>query len=1271
MFDVNAEARPGKKVSLNVKEFGEIKPTAGSPNFGMPKTVDELECIKRLEHHEADENEFHDNPASSSPRSFVSAIRSQAGSSPEPGSPSDDESGVFATQAPALSHTHSAIASATLSVGSQMERGHAVLLDLLRAVPSVMQDIAAPQGHSATRNQSDQPPDAEVPARSWTPTPSSPSHPAEIGSARQSSQISDHTQPHIVDRGDGDFAPHLDGLRPTHSSGSSAEIGNDVAKVLDRLPNSERATASQLQHRATRRTQQARHDQGASVANDRHDEPDHPWQGLRRIPRKYVHIHKDQQKLLGKSEAWYSPELLTHLRDDLLPDQVLAELEAFHASKDSINQDASRATDTRSEDDLDAMELSSGVQFDGDAEASETNQPSHHLSGFSTAKPGEKVHLVRENGRSSSLHTTTLTGRLPGPDSVADTTVPSRASDAMETSIVEETAHSLHEDRDAGVEPLSQITATSTDSADISEAGPSARNPELVNRVLRKVDVRAGGFDISSSPKEMEIDVPLCLPSTAEARQTCLEVERTPYARRNSCDLPGEKLGYGRVRPLQVSDIGDQQEDRMSDPIIPGTFDGETHLTSISFRGAVIAANRSPGPASRLSSRDSSPSGIMPISPVREERMSPGYSASQINTDTGQTSAGTPMLGVNNTRTSVEVITSSVSVEVHTASVTIPATQDTQIPSSQLPSRSSTHEVVSASPTRSGKRGSDASNASFRPSSKRRRVLPTELFVNNTTDDEPTEDPSALARANRLKFIRQLSLSHDSVKDSLAEITGRDSIPESKPSGTDSASKENTAAPTDRDPVEVSEPARFEGKEPSPLHQINSSPPRTMSPRQAASQQVPESLEKTLPPQEPEKLQANLFQKFTTVYPDYRENMSTFIKACVYLKQLRDKMRAPPPMLWDDFIRVFSTEYPSYAEHSLLTSKQTLTAIQFYNHFIDEPLFAYRVVTAANLSEALLLDAEVTLASEQVLRSTGQHHHAHPSPSGMPFSAPEARDAATTVSATAPLQNGGQSPRVDTDGDASGMGRDTAELQTDRVLEFSVATKNDNSNPADPRSLKGRYFETPSQLPTRPVSAPLDQVTGEIQEPSSTGDITMDMALDDPVLLSSKSKESSKQRPKRVLPWMSSPSATQPPSNESDHLPVRSGHQHSTPVRRLWTGHDEQPVRSETSRVREASPILGSLPAGPIVIDLDEVDTSEPSTIGVGIKGTGSGKKPTGLPSAVVRGRKPSFKEFAMAVAPRRHRLSGAGIVLPSSRSGTPQSAMRNGMGDKTGDPEQ
>ncbi|KAK1767018.1 hypothetical protein QBC33DRAFT_538931 [Phialemonium atrogriseum] len=93
------------------------------------------------------------------------------------------------------------------------------------------------------------------------------------------------------------------------------------------------------------------------------------------------------------------------------------------------------------------------------------------------------------------------------------------------------------------------------------------------------------------------------------------------------------------------------------------------------------------------------------------------------------------------------------------------------------------------------------------------------------------------------------------------------------------------------------------------------------------------------------------FTAFTVQYPEYTGSLGDFIKAIICIQDLQQN-RALPEFLYDDFIRVFSEDYLDYIGKLDDTSK-ALTANQWYNENVQQPLYTGGIITRSTLKNAV------------------------------------------------------------------------------------------------------------------------------------------------------------------------------------------------------------------------------------------------------------------------------------------------------------------------------
>ncbi|KAK1755289.1 hypothetical protein QBC47DRAFT_383305 [Echria macrotheca] len=95
------------------------------------------------------------------------------------------------------------------------------------------------------------------------------------------------------------------------------------------------------------------------------------------------------------------------------------------------------------------------------------------------------------------------------------------------------------------------------------------------------------------------------------------------------------------------------------------------------------------------------------------------------------------------------------------------------------------------------------------------------------------------------------------------------------------------------------------------------------------------------------------FTAFLVAYPDFKCSLNDFIRAVMCLKDLQDR-RALPEFLYDDFVRVWCTEFVPYIESAVLQNpSRILSAIQYYNQNVGYPVYINCVLTRENIDNVL------------------------------------------------------------------------------------------------------------------------------------------------------------------------------------------------------------------------------------------------------------------------------------------------------------------------------
>lgn len=114
----------------------------------------------------------------------------------------------------------------------------------------------------------------------------------------------------------------------------------------------------------------------------------------------------------------------------------------------------------------------------------------------------------------------------------------------------------------------------------------------------------------------------------------------------------------------------------------------------------------------------------------------------------------------------------------------------------------------------------------------------------------------------------------------------------------------------------------------------------------AGSQRWSNSTEK-LPPNGPSSQVP--YTAFKVAYPDYKGSLNVFLRGAMCVVQLYKK-KALAQFLYDDFVRVFSTDFLEYVR-TLGDSRRALSAIQFYNENVSKPNYLKGILTRDNIND--------------------------------------------------------------------------------------------------------------------------------------------------------------------------------------------------------------------------------------------------------------------------------------------------------------------------------
>lgn len=876
-------------------------------------------------------------------------------------------------------------------------------------------------------------------------------------------------------------------------------------------------------------------------------------------------------------------------------------------------------------------------------------------------------HSLREGSQGSATD-----DRIDAPNSFQSHVPPSEISPIA--LIDAESPSTEEDDADSEVESFSVLQTH------------AERQPTVATRKITqpsKTGFKSSSVLFSSSPVEMELSVPYALENQTQssddvvmtdafdAAQPMSPTGNQPHSRfaleSTQRAFPNSRSPQGKTRNVksdEKSTLGQQRANILSDPIIPGTFGSEA--SNIFTRPAErISATRQIGPDSHAFEADQ----VISATPGPPSRLH-SNAASLADGEKHLAQRQKCAESETPTRKSREIRSDNdISISVDTASKapvvrkTLWGTSDSEIPTSPIihePSQLSIPGTqVSSSeplpptphaPTGDGiilsslampiKRRVSVMRDMIEPSPKRRRTLQAVIF-DNAQEKDTAIDPTEMAKANRRKFLQELSLEHSSpiqsphkpLEDSTARFNmasnavakivsentlARDPIrarnddisPTGTPLGeTEKSSvnpgklsveelRDNSLDHSMHDADEISEEAsggrRNDNgnirKESTGSHQgriPKDSERETAENLDHEQDKDSATVTKVQSGDELTSRTETIFDIFNTAYPSYGKSLRAFIRACVYLDWLHSMKKAPHPSLWDDFIRAFSAEYADHIDECKLLKQKPMSALEFYNNHVLQPVFMERIMTLARLQEAFPLDPRETAKNRAIILEK-KHQKSQESISTASSqltitskTSVESQDAQTafpgdffsTQQLPSPSSNSSHGPS-DRAGDV--------EMISSHVLGVASAKK--------------PFFETPSQLVTQGrhnvVESPIVSTSTPVKDARNNA------SMEDPSKRSGSPNVEIvqanviKQTP-RHLPWSSSPQERPEPKEPLEvngAIPGRSS-------ARSQSKNHRQPLLVSPPRQRKGSPILGSMSPDSISTEKEALQSEIPPTL--------------------------------------------------------------------------
>lgn len=986
---------------LRIENF-ELQGSEGSGNFGHPIEAEDIKCIKKMLPQLPILNKISGGSSAGSPTGSVSSVQSQAGSSRDPLSSDELETATqqaIATQAPRSHFKRSNVDKHNSK--TSISKTQAGLLALLGSKHS---EIIQPSTNGYGPVFIEHTPGIDVSSGS---TGGGSFTGGEIvvkasvtkhQSRPESEIISTTTRPQsMVDKLPaqssplGDSTTNVTVVEERSADLDSSMLGSHKYTVLEKVNRQEGRNYSIKPVESTPIVQRVRQTQSTTSCNREDDNS--LWEGLSRIPRKYVQIDKHQHVLLERDEAWYAPPPGNKAGGISVPSKVLLDLQAFHGREPSDEPDADDESDASVEDESDGTKADTGSEAE-----------------MELLKVPEEILLVEDGGQDqllSSQHTGEANPTLPNDGyqaSAKHSLPPPRASHAenrvmlgdpfdadsneshldgyLNTQIASSPNKSQHEESHE-VLRWEEDLKSEPEAPSVLDRNQPHTNEVLETEKVSKLDIETPSPCPSSSPVEMEILVPLALNSQLEPtdhdvvmsdiadateptlsiienQQFKLQVERTPHSGatiRLPLPLPGDPPQSQLYNSTQPNLLRKQKENLSSDPIIPATFNGESLEESY-----VLAEHRSLSvldsqldtymtEAQRVISTTSTSSTQVDVYASSPPfRTATDVAHDQLQTEQAESSQtiGIPVIVTSGAGLSKSSFLGS---EVSSFQG-MPSNQGSIKPSTTSTTTKNVSVSVLGTPTISThperllnklevdasltnrlnplKRTLSSASETSEHSPKRRRSVQAALFSGGQ-EEETAFDPMEMAKANRRNFLQQISLKQD-------------------------ASNKDVDQPDAEALVE----------------------PQTISDLQAVkAAMVDEPLKAVIgvPSSETAKLEElSLFDKYKATYPSYQGSKNAFISACVYIEVLQTQKKAPHPILWDDFIRAFKMDYAPYVGNCRASGQVPLDGLEYYNTHVLEPAYNERVVTPSKLSEALLIDPDQTSQDLEQFQISSRPH---------------------------------------------------------------------------------------------------------------------------------------------------------------------------------------------------------------------------------------------------------------------------------------------------------
>ncbi|TAQ91153.1 hypothetical protein B7494_g501 [Chlorociboria aeruginascens] len=902
-----------KRLILKVSKFCLIKGTAGAGTIGRPSGVENHKTLMLLLARIDDALSRIQSQVSYQPE-MSSPIRFQSSRFSEPNSPipsSHATLATFATQIPSPIRGRISILPAKVEgKDHQTEKNTASLIALI---------AGHKRKHSNESNDQVTTPNTRiVQGNPLELSPASISQPVSRKGAGTLSRIetnSNGLQPQIISQ-----SSFLEDHAVDRGPGTSANINDDEKENSQESLGDTKGTQKLSKQRYLIREDVPELSSVGRVPSR------YPFQGMSRVPRRYVQIPKDQQILLDRSDSWAQPTLIgSRTSYANIPRNIVKDLSSFNDGNSvqtvrvieaSEIYDAGTAQPVSLEDEQQSQPNSSNESDDkikarneefydsnsgeGEVAEQEFSERPIRFASTGTASFEDETHSgIAEDDKSS---TEMKTGFYETVDHAVEEAVeksdrnsinPLPTSPRHNITIIEQVSENPHLDLDEFSNILDDLNRSTRDPSLLHE---TTQSPLATGEPLSSFHMAKSILSFSSpvgeeeeeeeDDDEWELAVPHAIHDrildaeitevprssdqhllTPPPALPMVQVEQTPFPKHHSIEaVKNYRGGNGSV--AQLSKSSKRLHDEISsDPIMPGTYDVNSQGTQLNVDQSQLTISNGKPPTENFRAKDMQP-----------------------NLQGNNEYEVTPKLGMQ-----VVIKTSHPhSSNVSKISETVIFGTDT----SELPD-----QVAVCDPP---------------------EVASTAL--ENQSVDSTLYFPDIPSQTSICKIMTQDILEipvHSQLKFSQEERALIDT-------------KEAGFVMDDLSPTSTQ-------CSPSFTRRSSFSVPR--SPEQSAS----------------------LYQKYKEAYPTYNGSPRDFVRVLVYVEYLSSINKLVHPFLWDDFIRAFSTEFESYVKRVRESGEEPVTYFVYYNRNVV-PTFNKFIITEDNLKDYLTQNPEEAMKARLLFR---------------------------------------------------------------------------------------------------------------------------------------------------------------------------------------------------------------------------------------------------------------------------------------------------------------